>query len=365
MSGWLYKRDTTGGIRQWMAEADGPRYRMIAGIKDGKLVTSEWTLAEPKNVGRANETSAEIQAQKEVEQHYTKKLKEGYVKDLDKIDEVSLVKPMLAKRFLDYEEDVSFPVYVQPKLDGIRCVVTPHGLFSRRSEPFQTCPHIAEVLVPLSIAYGIQFDGELYNHELKDDFNQLQSLIMKRKPTSDDLRESRGKVKYYCYDILDTGNSFSKRHGLLEAILNSHYELKDVFVLVDTRKIENREDLDSCYADYLESGYEGQMVRIDENYEHKRSRYLLKRKEFEDAEFEIAYVEEGVGNRSGMVGRVTCKLPDGRTFGAGVKGGVEVNKSLLAQKDDLPGKMATIVYQNLTPDGIPRFPVFKGLREDL
>jgi DNA ligase-1 len=66
-----------------------------------------------------------------------------------------------------------------------------------------------------------------------------------------------------------------------------------------------------------------------------------------------------------MVGRVTLKLPDGRTFGAGVKGGVEVNRFLLSQKDKLPGKMATIVYQNLTPDGIPRFPVFKALREDI
>lgn len=365
MPKWLYKRDTTGSIRQWMAEAEGPRYRMTAGIKDGKLVTSEWSLAEPKNVGRANATTAEEQAQREVEQHYTKKLKEGYVEDLSKIDEVLLIKPMLAKKFVDYEDEVEFPVYVQPKLDGIRCVVTPSGLFSRKNEPFQTCPHIADLLVPLSIAYGIQFDGELYNHELKDDFNQLQSLIMKKKPTKEDLRESQGKVRYYCYDVIDGSRNFAERHSFLTELFVQHPELEPLFVLVKTEKIETREALDESYASMLEAGFEGQMVRINQPYERKRSKFLLKRKEFEDAEFEIAYVEEGIGNRSGMVGRVTCKLPDGRTFGAGVKGGVEVNKMLLAQKDELPGKLATIVYQNLTPDGIPRFPVFKGLREDI
>lgn len=366
MSKWLYKRDTTGEVRQWKAEVEKDRYRMTAGLLNGKHVTSEWSIAQPKNVGRANATTAEEQAKREVEQLYTKKKKEGYTEDVGQIDAVALIKPMLAKKYLDYEEDIKYPVFAQPKLDGIRCIVTTQGLLSRKNEPLLACPHIHKLLVPLCALYGIRFDGELYNHHLKDDFNAIQSFVMKKAPTKEDVKATEGVIYYYCYDLLDTTRTFSERQALLKDIWLTHnVEINSHFVLVGTTKIENKSELDSHYESVLRAGYEGQMVRLDAPYEHKRSSTLLKRKNFEDAEFPIAYVEEGVGNRSGMVGRVTLKLPDGRTFGAGVKGGVEVNRFLLSNKDKLPGKMATIVYQNLTPDGIPRFPVFKALREDI
>lgn len=359
----LYKRDTTNGIRTWTVELDGGKYRTLAGTLGGKQVVSEWTTAEAKNVGRSNETSAAAQALKEVEAMYVKKKKEGYVEDMKNVDKVSLVKPMLANK---YKEGLKFPVFAQPKLDGFRCIINKDGMWSRKNERFLSCPHIAAVFVPLCELYGISFDGELYNHDLKADFNTIQSLITKRTNlTEEDYAESRKSIKFYMYDMVDVTKKFSDRYSEVVKFYTTVSGIMDVASLVETHQVDDQNALDALYATWFEGqGYEGQMIRLDGVYEHKRSKNLLKRKTMQDAEFIIVDIEEGTGNRSGMAGRVTLRTKEGKLFGAGIAGGEEFYKWLLQHREEVLGERGTVTYQELTPDGIPRFPVFKAVRKD-
>ena len=88
--------------------------------------------------------------------------------------------------------------------------------------------------------------------------------------------------------------------------------------LVDTTLCASQDLLDSKYAEYTEQGYEGQMVRNNEPYECKRSKHLLKRKEFITEEFNVVEVMEGKGNWAGYAKHFELELGDGRTFGSGV-----------------------------------------------
>ena len=84
----LYKRDTTGKIREWTIEYSGPvnpGIRTISGIKGGKLVTSEWNESFAKNVGRANATTAFEQAQKEAEAKWKLNLDKDYFRSIYQI----------------------------------------------------------------------------------------------------------------------------------------------------------------------------------------------------------------------------------------------------------------------------------------
>ena len=117
-------------------------------------------------------------------------------------------------------------------------------------------------------------------------------------------------------------------------------------------------NMDELYAGYLADGMEGQMLRRgDSLYEGKRSKNLLKRKEFIDEEFVITSVNEGQGNWQGFAKSVSYIMPSGKTFDAGIKGNQAYCKALLAKAGKLVGSEATVRYQNLTSDGIPRFPV--------
>lgn len=128
----------------------------------------------------------------------------------------------------------------------------------------------------------------------------------------------------------------------------------------------DQEELDELYGIAMEAGFEGQMVRLNKEYQNKRSKYLLKRKEFITEEFEVLSVEEGQGNWSGYIKRFIVQMPDGTVCGAGVRGNQETMKQLFESK--VKPDWATVRYFNLTPDGVPRFPVVvdwgQGKRED-
>lgn len=364
----LYKRDSKGEIRYWFAEADGDKWRSESGRVGGSPVAPEWTTAKPKNVGRANETTAEQQAMIEAEAAFNKKLKRDYFRDINDVDNKQMLCPMLAEKLDEQYPEHNLPyheTFSQPKLDGFRANTKPEGFFSRKNEPFLNVAHLTRVL-EIAMFEGIHLDGELYNHDLKDDFDSLQSLVMTKKPTAEDRENAERVVQFHIYDIMLKDDVFSIRHSKVLELFKKWPELNKHCVIVPTVSVASKVDLDRIYLEYLDAGYEGQMVRINRTYENKKSKFLLKRKEFEDEEYEIVEVYEGKGNRSGMAGGITCLLPDGRTFGAGLKGGVAYYKRLWAERDSLVGKLATVNRaKQLTPDGMPRFPVFKSVREDI
>jgi DNA ligase-1 len=355
----IYKRDTAGKLRVWFMEQDGSRYRTTAGLADGAQVTSEWTQCGGTNIGRSNERDPIAQATFEIEAAYEKKLTREYHRTIDATDGgAHFFKPMLAAKYEGFE-----PGFAQPKLDGVRCIARADGLFSREGKPIPGAPHIFETLKPFFEANpNLILDGELYNHEFKDDFNAIISLVKKANPTPERLAEIRAKVQYHVYDMPSHPGSFSDRSDKLNDLVN---EIGCPFIVdVPTFVVDTAAEFDELHGTWLIEGYEGSMWRADKPYEQKRSKTLRKRKEFQDAEFKVIRIEEGLGNWSGMAKRVVCQLEDGREFGAGIKGSMERAKELLHEDHNI----ATIQFFALTPDGVPRFPVatkFHGVARSL
>ena len=343
----LYKRDTTGKIRSWGLELDGDKYRTYSGLVDGSLTISGWTVAVAKRG-----TTPEQQAALEVAADYKKKLALNYFETLAEIDNETFFEPMLAHKYEKWQG----VCYSQPKLDGIRCIAKKDGLWSRKGKPFVAVPHIMQVLQGFFKDYpDAVLDGELYNHDLRSDFNKICSVVKKMKPDAADLTVSAGLIQYHIYDIwTPDSHGFDVRTVMLRNLIIS----KEPIVLVPTSLASSETELDQMYGVYLGFGYEGQIVRNQTGvYENKRSNNLLKRKEFKDGEFKILAVEEGLGNWAGVAKKVVLELPDGREFGAGIKGNREDALILLNDRDKYIGKMATVRYFTETPDGIPRFPV--------
>ncbi len=383
----LYKKTTIGKTQTWEIEVSGNKFRTISGQADGKKITNNWTVCQGKNVGKKNATTGEEQALKEAEAKHKKKLEAGYHLNLKNISKKRFYEPMLAQDFKNKNRQSEVmadlqqvdggtvgTVFSQPKLDGIRCIAMREGLFTRTGKEITAVPHISEALEPFFKLYpNATLDGELYNHAYKDDFNKIIHLVRKQNLTDEHLAESAEMIQYHIYDAPVIGNGkwamtekdlYSDRTSKLDAsFVNLKLEKEDCLVIVPTVEIHGREQLDRCYEDYIEAGYEGQMVRLDGPYENKRSPKLLKRKEFVDEEYKILGYEEGEGNRAGTVKHFKFKNKDGKEFNSNVKGSFSYLTKLLEIADTLIGKDATIKYFNLTPDGVPRFPYVIAIRD--
>ena len=369
----LYTRDAAGVVRFWRMELNPERpdqYRTVAGVRGGAEVPSGWTTATPKNVGRSNETSSVEQAVLEVEAQYQKKRDRKYHDDPDSVGGYKFFAPMLAQKFASMA-DLSYTyAYTQPKLDGIRAVISVEGATTRQGKPILTVPHVLEDLVPVFEQYpDLVLDGELYNHGLRDDFNEVSSVVRRPKPSPDDLAKAKKLVQYHIYDVAaGFEGGFGARIGSLHTLVGYAMGFSDPLDapasirFVDTYRVETQEQLDERYGAFLAEGYEGQMVRLDADYEEgKRSKNLLKRKEFLDGEFDLVRVEQGEGNWAGYAKTAVIRLPDGREQSSGMRG----NQAFLADllRSWTKFKKVTVRYQNLTPDGFLRFPVIVDWHE--
>lgn len=373
----LYKRATTGKVQLWFLEVDGNKLRASTGQQGGKLnVARQWTVCKPKNVGRSNETSGEEQARLEAEAQYRKKLAQGgYSESIEAIDDTpAFFEPMAAEKWEKRAFTISPSdlVHSQPKLDGVRCIARADGLWSRYGKPILSVPHVWEALKPFFALYpNAVLDGELYSHDLADDFNEIIKMVKKQKPTQVHWDKTSDTIQYHIYDwpsvtMSDVPASFAHRLTcmLTSEVLSTNPQ---ALRLVETVHVCDNDMLDELYGEYRARGYEGQMIRLDKPYEQKRSKNLLKRKEFFDGEYEIVEILEGQGNRTGMAGKILYKMEDGRTFKSNLQGGEVYYKELFENRDQFIGRIGTVRYPNLTPDGIPRFGVtvtiFDGNRD--
>jgi len=360
----LYSRTATGAIQQWTVEIDEGKYRTIYGQQNGKETTTEWTVAQSTNVGRANERDIYKQAFFEAKALWKKKKESGCWEKIEDIDNVSFTEPMLAQKYEDRLNELVYPLYCQPKLDGIRCIVDRNGMRSRNGKSIVSCPHIFNRLKPVFHNNpNIIFDGELYCDKLANDFNKISSLVKKTKPTENNLMESDATIQYWIYDIVDTTKIFSERTEIIRDIFDK-YKLGDTFVRVSTHKVYNESDLTKLYEQWIDDGYEGQMVRTNTPYEQKRSKNLLKRKEFQDREYIIVDIKEGDGNKTGMAGYMILRNDDQETFRSNIKGNRYYLRELLKDRKQLIGRLATVKFFNLTPEKkVPRFPYVIKIRE--
>lgn len=380
----LYKIDTKGRLREWTMHIDGASFYAVKGLVDGKKTTDKATTTIAKNVGRSNETTPEAQAELQAQAKFQKKLDSGYALNEVDAQKKKFYEPMLAHNFKDRQDELvgKYPVYSQPKLDGIRCIVRKEGDTligrTRNGKEIECIPHILKSLNGFFLAHPKAIlDGELYNHDLRDNFNKITSLVRKQRPIKSEkmtdkafakkqteyqarVAEAEDVIQYHVYDcpklndVVNESQSFDFRMDELKAKLMTNKHI----VLVETSEVYSLGNLNSLYGQYLEQGYEGQMVRKNSSkYDNKRSTSLLKRKEFIDAEYKVVDIDIGNGNRSGTAKHLVCYCPKtNTTFNSNIKGSFEYLKEIYDNRKDYIGQLATIKYFQLTPDGIPRFP---------
>lgn len=447
----LYAIDKNGKIKVWTAavlqskggSSSAATSRTTHGYIDGKQQTAYRDYNTGKNIGKSNETTPLAQCIAETQRKWTdKKEKEAYSEtkpadcgegygdisgngvgdgggDGDGVGATAFTVgpflPMLAQTFNPADaisataatataagsrkkKVITFPCFVQPKLDGLRCVsYATHStgaggagvaLQSRTGAFFTGLPAIAAALRPyLSQHPNIVIDGELYTDQMP--FEELAGLIKKKKITDDDVERLK-KVKYHVYDIYDRtlpDMPYSERLAVLAAavrrcgcvagdafhsggthssarMLRSDTEAAAMVVLVRTEKVAVLADFRRLFAEFVEAGYEGIMLRnaagiYCANY---RSNDLQKYKEFMEEEYRIIDFTQGEGRDAGAVIWV-CETADGKVFTVRPRGTLNQRRDWFNDGDSYIGKNLTVIYQELTEDGKPRFPVGKFVRE--
>ncbi len=380
----LYKMDSKGKIRVLTvshgSDERGWFYEQEHGLLGGKLQTSR-TYVKGKNAGRANETSDEQQAEKEAEAKWKQKRdRSGYS---ETIPEDKPMMPMLAQSHDKHGHKIAYPAYIQPKLDGIRCFIHVDGenvkLVSRTGKEFVSLGHIADAVSELVSVMGKSvgsfiLDGELYNHQFKEDFQGLVSAIKRDKPS-----ENTHLVQFHCYDYVAEGKDFEDRIVELQH-MDQWLEDVDAIQIVPTFGVDNLDGVVEQNASWLEDGYEGSMIRNAKGgYQpNKRSPNLQKYKSFLDAEFEIVGAYENKGGSEGQCSFDCATRKDYSYFGSNhpknvgvfgvkMKGTKEQREKQWQDFQDgkLTGKMMTVKFfgWTTTDDPKPRFPVGLAIRD--
>ena len=278
-------------------------------------------------------------------------------------------KPMLAYPVSNKPIDYSKPVFIQPKLDGVRCVIqynpkappeeTGITAYSRTGKEWKNINHILEQLKPFFRKYpNVILDGELYNHDLKDDFEKIISLVRKTKPTDEDRIESAKMVQFHCYDTIMEHMSYDQRNEFI----NQALMLIPSVHIVDTNMLFREDDAKVYHRRNLDAGYEGSIVRTNDVYKCGRSWSLRKFKDFHDAEAILTSWVEGKGKRKGTIGKFMAVDTDGNEFGIPVMDKFEYLQKNFKKMQGWVGKTATFIYFERTKAGSYRHPLFKCIR---
>ena len=274
-------------------------------------------------------------------------------------------KPMLAYPVSDKPIDYNKPVFIQPKLDGVRCLIQyDNGVvtaYSRNDKEWKNIEHITLNLYKFFDKHpNVVLDGELYNHDFRDDFEQIISMVRKTKPDAEARAKSRDNVQFHCYDIVNKKMKFSTRDKWLAGNLPESYCVQ----LVNTYQVYSHDGATSMHETNLNDGYEGSIVRINDAYKCGRSWSLRKFKDFHDAEANIVGYEEGKGKRAGTLGKFLMQDDEGIQFGCPPGKGHNYKDLAIMLKNihQYMGQRATFTYFEKTKAGSYRHPLFKCIR---
>ena len=273
------------------------------------------------------------------------------------------MKPMLAHKYDDNRVDWSKPVYIQPKLDGVRCLFTKDGAYSRTGKHFKNLVHIELALMPFfNNNPDVVLDGELYNHELKHDFEKIISLVRKQKPTADDRLEAQQLVQFHVYDYFDSVKYDSYKTRMQQLVTSNIY--CNCVKYVNAKLIDSYNYARELHTWNLADGYEGSIIRLDGLYKHGRSYDLMKFKDFSDTEATIVGYELGKGKRTGTLGKFLMMDDEGVQFGCPPGKGYSYKdlSDMLLNINDYIGQRATFTYFQRTQAGSYRHPLFKCIR---
>jgi DNA ligase-1 len=273
-----------------------------------------------------------------------------------------MIKPMLAHKVNENRIDFSEKVFIQPKLDGVRCIFTKDGAYSRTGKEFHNLQHIK---IDLEKFFDQQpnavLDGELYNHDLRDDFEQIISLVRKQKPTDEDRLNAHRLIQYHVYDMIAEGPSYEDR---LNWLLSSKNLWSESVISVYTLEVHGYIGAQTAHGVFLKQNYEGSILRLNGPYEQKRSYNLQKFKDFSDTEATIIGYEAGKGKFTGLIGKFFMVDDDGNEFGCPIGKGYNYSdrRYILENIHDYIGKVATFTYFERTKAGSYRHPLYKTLR---
>ena len=281
-------------------------------------------------------------------------------------------KPMLAYPVSDKPIDYTKPTFIQPKLDGVRCLIQYEGseasgyesvvAYSRTGKVWQNINHILASLIPFFKKYpDVILDGELYNHKFKDDFESIISMVRKTKPTDEDRSISRKNVQFHCYDIVDETMPFEQRNDfILKAVYNNY----DYIRVLPCQQVTSNDNAKKIHELNLDAGFEGSIVRTNDTYACKRSHNLRKFKDFSDAEATIVGYLDGKGKRTGTLGKFIMMDDNGVEFGCPPGKGYNYKQlaTMLENIGDYIGQRATFTFFERTKAGSYRHPLFKCLR---
>ncbi len=391
----LYQKTQTGAIQQWTIstyfEVDVPGLPGVIVVEHGqvggKLQIAADTVREGKNPGKKNATTPIEQAEKEAAARWTKQKKKGYVESLadaeaGKVDETLIlggIEPMLAPnksypKDKDLEKAIVFPAFFQPKLDGQRCIaIIEDGvctLWTRTRKPIPTVPHIVEALAKAFPTGKVILDGELYNHDYKDRFEDLMSILRGAAP--DDEGEYLN-AQYHVYDCPEQDvlpwahnmlNEFVQRNVFLDKLFEQVFDTTYIKRVVTT-EVASMAELLACYEQALAAGYEGGMARnADGEYEAgKRSKHLQKMKEFIEAEFPIEGVMDGRGKAANIVIKFIVRLANGLLAYPTYKATQAKRRDMFTKPEMWTGKKLTVVFKRFTADGNLYIPTAKTIRD--
>ncbi len=371
----LYKKDKSGKTRVWKLSAtmnkDNNSFwiEIDYGQMDGKITHNEKEVKEGKNIGKKNETSIEQQTILICDKTFKdKKEKEEYTENIDDNKTEKSFAPMLADKWEPNSKtkrkvDITFPCFIQPKLDGIRCLtyLKDNKIVnqSRQLKYFNNLTHINnELEIIFKKNPYLVLDGELYNHDIV--FNQIAGIVKKEKLKDEDFEKLK-QIQYHVYDCFfeNKNLSFNERYKFLQSLKDNMKYVK----IVSTDTCKSKDDVIIFHSKFLLDKYEGAILRnSDSLYEFRRSKHLQKFKTFSDDEFEIIDFKEGTGHDLGTV-IWKCKTKDGKEFDVRPIGSVQERSELFKNGKQCIGKMLTVTYQELSEFGVPRFPVGKTIRD--
>lgn len=381
----LYGTEKNGKTKTWKASVyyDQKEDKAISTIEfgqlDGKKQLSTREYTEGKNIGKKNQTTPLEQCINETQKKWVdKKDKESYSETYsenceenkneskEKEEKEEKYFPMLAHTYepntsKNKKNDIVFPCYVQPKLDGLRCIMYKDisgkiKCQSRTGTYFDTMDHITSELKTL-FYNPIVLDGELYTDNIP--FEELAGLIKKKK-ISDSDRDRLKNVKYHVYDIVDINRTYEDRYKDIVRLIGNNYE----YTVTVPTYLSEKANFKKFFSEFIELGYEGIMLRnINGMYRcNYRSHDLQKYKEFMESEYEIVGFKEGDGRDKGTVIWV-CKS-ENKEFSVRPKGTMESRRELYMNAKKYIGKKLTVIYQELSELGVPRFPVGKAIRDE-
>jgi ATP-dependent DNA ligase len=395
----------TGKVQQWIIniEQSGNKVFIITnyGARDGKQIVHSKQIEE----GKRGRSLMEQATQDATRKWINKKEKELYSEEeVNEPTSSIVVRPMLAQTY-DLKKvrstthrgyTIPFPAMAQRKYDGIRCIAYRRNgqiiLESRKGTPFVGFVDLTAELEPVfsNLSPSTYLDGELFTDRL--DFEHISGLVRSKQTAAataaatmvtasgktKKLTEKQQKallndqeslikkswIDFHIYDMFDIAHlsrPFKERIYLLHNTID--WASLHKCLLVETVIVQNIDQLDPLHTQFVSEGFEGVILRdMDGPYQiNNRSKYLQKYKEFMDDEFQIIGFHEGVGNEKGAV-VWECITSSGQKFAVRPRGTFESRKELFQTADENIGKWLTVIFQEYSTDGIPRFPVGKCIR---